>query len=669
MKRNSPDGSDGSRSARGYPFAAGIPGVLAVCLVLAGVPAPAHAQDWAARIDEIFSFATPETPGCAVGVSRDGKVTVSRAWGLADVERRVPLTPHSIFDIGSVQKQFVAASVLLLVEDGRLSLSDDVRRHVPELPDYGHTITLDHLLTHTGGLRDWTGLLPLAEEGADVLNLILRQRGLNFSPGEEWSYSNSGYVLLKEIVARASGMSFAEFARSRIFEPLGMTSSAYVADILHGTGERALAYRKDGEGWTQYMRLGNERGGGAVISNAGDLLTWNDALAAGRLGARVTARLQEQTTLANGRRLSYARGLNLDNDIPGGPMVWHSGGAAGYGTFLARFTDHGLSLVALCNFEPISTTSLAGRVADLFLPPVDPAAQRPGPTAAAGVEVAGRAGLFFAEDTAEPLRLIASGGRLGIAGGPSLVPVDAGRFQPARTSLFFRSQDAFELAFRSDDEFDLTSTEGRTTRYRRGRPWTPTPADLQGVHGRYGSAELGTVVEIVPGTTGIVMRLERSPEQAQELEPVARDTYMRNLASVRFRRDASGTVVGFDYGNPVVRSIGFTRIGAGPASAPASGDTAPGTPAGAPDEPPPLEGLVGEYEMAPGRTLAVTLDGGQLHGQPAGSEKRVMVHVAGATFAPAGTAMTLTFTLAADGRATAVVMRQNGRERTLPKVR
>jgi hypothetical protein len=269
--------------------------------------------------------------------------------------------------------------------------------------------------------------------------------------------------------------------------------------------------------------------------------------------------LQETTSLRNGRRLSYARGLMV-NDIPGGPMVSHSGGAAGYGTWLGRFMDSGLSVVVMCNFEPVSTTNLAGRVADLFLPPVDPQAD-PAPVAAPGVDVAGRAGLFFAEGTGEPLRLVVNGGRLGIAGGMPLVPVSADRFRPARASLFFRSEDAFELVFRSSDEFELTSMEGRATLYRRARPWLPTATDVKAVDGRYGSQELGTVIEILPGGNGVVMRLERSPELAQEMEPVAADTYMRNQAILRFRRDAGGRVVGFDYGNPVVRSIGFTRLG------------------------------------------------------------------------------------------------------------
>lgn len=160
---------------------------------------PAAAQDKTAEIDEIFKWASPASPGGAVAVSLNGKLIVNRAYGLADLERRVPITPETIFDVASVTKQFVAAATLILVEEGRLSLAEDVRKYVPELPDTGHKITLDHLLTHTSGVREWTAILPLAAGDPDALTVVLRQRGLNFPPGEEWAYSNSNYVLLKEI--------------------------------------------------------------------------------------------------------------------------------------------------------------------------------------------------------------------------------------------------------------------------------------------------------------------------------------------------------------------------------------------------------------------------------------------------------------------------------------
>ena len=195
--------------------------------------APAYAQDKTAEIDKIFAWVKPNMPGCAVAASHNGKQVVNRAYGLADLERDVPITPATLFDVASIRKQFVAAAILLLVEEGRLNLSDDVRQHVPELPDYGHKITLDHMLTHTSGLRDWVPLRNWANGSYDAMTMILRQRGLNFVPGEEWSYSNSGYVLLTEIVARTSGMSFSEFARKRLFEPLGMNVSTYVDDLRY----------------------------------------------------------------------------------------------------------------------------------------------------------------------------------------------------------------------------------------------------------------------------------------------------------------------------------------------------------------------------------------------------------------------------------------------------
>lgn len=639
--------------------------------------APAYAQDRTAEIDRIFSFVKPDAPGCVVGVAQHGNRVATRAYGLADVERRTPLGTGSVFDIGSTQKQFVAAAVLLLAEEGRLSLADDVHKHLPELPQYGHTVTVDHLLTHTGGLRDWTGLLPLAEEGQDALGLILRQRGLNFTPGEQWSYSNSGYVLLREIVARVSGMPFPEFLRRRVFEPLGMKSSAYVADALQGNGDVALAYEREGPTFRRHMRLGANRGGGALLSTVGDLLLWNEALSTGRLGPFVTTRLQQTARLRNGRKLNYARGLIVQPD-PAGTVVWHSGGAAGYSTWLGRLPDHGLSLAVLCNVEPISATSLASQVADLFLPPdrgIAGARERAAEDAgAAGADVSARAGLFFEERTGEPLRLVVNGERLQVAGGPSLVAFTADRFRSPRASLFFRSQDEFELRFLSPDRLELRSMEGQVTHYRRAQPWTPPVAELRAIDGRYRSEDVSTVFELVPGEGRLVMRFESTPEKAVELTPVDRDTYMRNLMVVRLLRDGSGRVIGFEYSNPVARGLRFSRLGERTRSAasiaPATPAPATSAPAGSRSAVLQLEALTGVYELAPGRSISITLEGGQLHGEPTGNPKRPLRHLSGATFGvgEVDSTMTGTFTLGPDGRASALVLRQNGRERTLRRV-
>jgi CubicO group peptidase (beta-lactamase class C family) len=530
------------------------------------VDTPAYAQDKAGEIDKIFSSATPSTPGCAVAVSHHGKLVVNRAYGSADLERDVPLSPNSIFDIGSVRKQFVAAAVLLLVEDGRLSLSDDIRKHFPELPDYGQKVTIDHLLTHTSGIRDWQGLRPLAGGNVDVVSLILRQRGLNFAPGEEWSYSNSGYVLLTDLVARTSGMSFPDFTRKRLFEPLGMKATTSPRDLRDVIKNRALGYEKEGNGWRMGMYVGSERGsdGGAILGTAADLVTWNDALTNGRLGAFVTGKLQEQARLNNGRKLGYARGLFVDSQR-GGTLVSHSGGAAGYSAWLGRLPAQDLSIAVLCNADVTSATALARSVADQFLLAETAEARAPaavaGDAGVTGLDLSSKAGLFVSESTGERLRLIVNNGELRILGlRAALIPVTKDRFRNPRGDLYFMSQDEFEMNFLSQDEFELKSMEGRTTRYRRAQPFAPGAADLQAYAGRYESNEIGSVFEVVPGQGSLMIHREGSGGKGSEVKPVYRDTFQIGPVTLRFLRDNAGKVVAFDYSNPVVRNVRFTRL-------------------------------------------------------------------------------------------------------------
>lgn len=521
-----------------------------------------HAQDKTSEIDKTFSWATQETPGCVCAVSQNGKAVMNRAYGLADLERNVSLTPNAVFDIGSVRKQFIAAAVLLLVDEKRFSLSDDIRKSIPELPDYGHKITIDHLLTHTSGIRDWTGLLPLANGNPDALTLILRQRGLNFVPGEEWSYSNSGYVLLTEIVARTSGMPFAEFMRKRLFEPLGMSTTSYVVDMKAVIKNRTLAYDKKKDGWKLNMYLDNDRGGGAILSTAGDLLLWNEALTNGRLGAFVSEKLQEPSRLNNGRKLGYGRGL-FPETYRGAKEVAHSGGAAGYHSWLGRFPEQGLSISVLCNSDAMAATALAHRVADQFLPagPPDPLAGPP-PAIPADIlaDVTSKAGLFLNEQTGEPLRLAVDRGRFRVAGGPGLVPVTKDRFRRFGAFVQFMSQDEFELNFLSPDLVELKSMEGQTTRYRRAQPYTPTAADLQAFAGRYESNELGAFFDMFPGKEGLMGRANDAPGTGFAFSPVNRDTFQLGGITVLFQRDKAGKVVALDYSNPVVRHIKFTRL-------------------------------------------------------------------------------------------------------------
>ncbi len=532
--------------------------VAAVLLI--GVPA-AYAQDKNADVDKIFSGLKPDAPGCAVAVSQNGKLAASRGYGSADLERDVVINPNTIFDAGSVVKQFVAASVLLLVEDGRLSLSEDIRKYIPELPDTGHKVTLDHLLTHTGGIRDWTAIRGLAEGDPTAITMALRQHGLNFAPGEEWSYSNSGYELLKEIVARTSGISFSDFTRKRLWEPLKMKSTVYLHDMKDVVKNRALAYKKENDRWKLDMYFGNDRGGsGGLLTTAGDLVIWNDALTAGTLGKFVTQKLQEPTVLNNGRKLTYARGLRVETRS-GDKLVWHSGGAAGYSTLAGRLPEHGISFAIMCNSDGGARDAYANSIFDLFLPPAaaDPAA--PAVNAGVGVgDLSARAGLFFNEQTGQPLLLAVNNNTLAIAGGGPLTALAADRFRNRRPSVFFMSEAEFELQFLSADRFEIKPNEGAAMRYRRAQSFAPTAAELNAFAGQYESNEMGAVMEMVAEKGGLVMRFYRNPEKALQLKPVDRDTFMISQMVVRFLRDKDGKVVGYDYSNPVLRNIKYTRL-------------------------------------------------------------------------------------------------------------
>ncbi len=533
-----------------------------ILTLIAGITA--SAQDKTAEIDKLFNWATPATPGCACAVSKDGKVLLNRAYGSADLERNVPLSTNSIFDAGSVRKQFVAAAVLLLVEDGKLSLSDDVRKHFPQLPDYGQKITLDNLLTHTSGIRDWQPLLNLADGDPDAMTMILRQRGLNFMPGEEWSYSNSGYVLLTEIVNRTSGISFSEFAQKRLFDRLGMKETTYVFDMTKVIKNRALAYGKEKDTWKLDIYLGNDRGSaGALLTTPADLLIWNDALANNLLGAFVSKKLQEPAKLNNGRKLSYTRGLTVA-PFRGQRMLSHSGGAAGYHSWTGQLPDYKLSVAVMCNSDAMAASSIAQRIIALFVPPGESTTSEDGPPPAipadAVADVTSKAGLFFNEQTGEQMRLAVDRGRFRVAGGPGLVPVAKDRFRRWGAAVEFMSQDKFELNFLSSDQFELKSMEGKVTRYTRAKPYSPTPAQLQAFAGRYKSDELMAVFELVAGKDRLMGTANDKQEPPFQFTAVAPDTFRFSGLILRFIRDKAGKVVGLEYSNPLIRKVKFTRL-------------------------------------------------------------------------------------------------------------
>jgi CubicO group peptidase (beta-lactamase class C family) len=503
-------------------------------------------------VDPIFArWSSPASPGCAVAVSRDGKTLLDRAFGAADLEHGVANRPSTVFEAGSVSKQFVAAAILLLAEGGKLKLSDDVRTYVPELPDYGQTITIDHLLSHTSGLRDWGSVMSLAGwprmtriyTPADVLDIIVRQKRLNYRPGTEYSYTNSGYNLMALIVERVSGRPLAAFTAERLFEPLGMRSTSWRDQFRRIVPGRAIAYQMGAAGYEQAMPFEDAYGNGGLLTTTGDLLRWNDALTSGALGPFVTAELQRRAALADGTPITYARGLFVDQ-YRGENQVSHSGATGGYRAWLGRLPGKRLSIALLCNADDVDSSRLAHQVLDRFLGVPAPA---PAVTASADE----RAGLFADERSGELLRLVSDKGTLRLNGRAPLEVGEDGQLH-AR---------AGELAFDGPDRFVLHTPEGQKVGFRRVQSWSPPATELSALAGRYVSDEAGAALVAAMEGDRLVLRLERRPGIELALSPAYSDVFQIEEGIVRVIRDDEGKATALGFGISRVRDLRFQRDG------------------------------------------------------------------------------------------------------------
>jgi CubicO group peptidase (beta-lactamase class C family) len=521
---------------------------------------PAATQD---SVDALFArWSAPTSPGCAVAASRSGRPLLGRAYGMANLDHGVPNTPATVFESGSVAKQFAAAALLLLVADGRLSLGDDVRKYVPELPDYGTVVTLDHLLTHTSGLREGHavafvgGWSPTSE--ADLLDVMARQRALNHRPGERFEYVGAGFFLASVIVKRVSGESLAAFSRRRMFAPLGMDATRWRENSRAVVSERATAYQPAGGGYLEAMPDEHVHGHGGLLTTVGDLLRWNDALESGRLGASVSTALHAVTRLPDGRPTGYGRGVYV-GEHRGAREVFHDGGHGGYRAWLGRYPESGLSIALLCNTIVPDVTALARRVADVLLPPP---AERPAParapasapttTAAVGMtaEEARRfAGVFLSDELGLPLVLTSDDVRLLVDGSPAR-RVAEHRFQAGGLDLLFETPDVLRLRKPSGERQTLRRIDARL----------PGPADLQAITGRYRSEEAVATYVVGVENDRLVLRLDGRPSYVHALTAIGHDVFRGSGMIVRVQRDATGRPGALVFSLSRVRELRFTRV-------------------------------------------------------------------------------------------------------------
>ena len=543
-------------------------------LIAALVPVPVlHGQTPQDRTDALFEqWDLSTSPGCAVGVDRAGEPVLRRAYGMADLEWNMPNEPETIFENGSVSKQFTAGAIVLLALDGKLSLEDDVREYIHELPDYPETITLRHMLNHTSGLRDWGSVAGLSGWGRaqrthsqrHVIDILSRQSALNFTPGHEYSYSNSGYNLLAIIVSRVSGMSFAEFSQQRIFGPLGMTRTQWRDDYTRIVPGRSAAYTANRDGSFSINRpIENVHGNGGLLTTVGDLLKWNRSLDEASLaGPEFVEMMETQGVLNDGRTIAYALGLSV-GESHGLRTVSHGGATSGYRAGLVRFPDEELGVAVLCNVTNANAMGLTMDVAEIHLGDrvqVDEAPEAEWP---AGVSVSAdalqdRMGPYVSTFRPSNVALVVDDeGRLRLGGnnGDVLIP---------------RSETEFDLA---GEEGTRVVFEGPATDERTGfevrhegslidaftpmGEWQPTTEDLEDFIGLYESDDVGVSVRI--SVEDGTLTIEHPELGAAPLRPLYEDAFRGGPGVVRFRRLVGGRVNELSVGQARVYDMRFAK--------------------------------------------------------------------------------------------------------------
>jgi CubicO group peptidase (beta-lactamase class C family) len=513
-------------------------GLILIAAALYAQTNPVKTED----VHRIFAAFNNQTPGCAVGVAQAGKVVFRAGYGMADLERRVPITPETVFESGSVAKQFTAASLMLLAQDGKLSLDDPLSKLLPELKNYSTPFTIRHVIHHTSGLREWRPLAYFNGEAEgtrvirneDILRYAALQRNLNFDPGSAYSYSNTGYNMSTILIERAlgDGQSFPAYTQARIFGPLGMTHTQWRDDFRRVVPGRALAYGKRDGVYVSQTPIENIIGAGGLLTTVDDLLLWNENFTHAKVGGAEFVKAQQvPTTLSGGRQIAYAAGLQVTEQM-GTREVGHSGATGGYRTWLARYPEKQLSVAVMCNAAEAVPTALGRETARLWIGALHAPKNTP-------ADASSLAGLYrnvrnnttmevkpdgLGRDAAGKLRL----------NGAEVTPIDA----PVKG---FRLTDANDVSI-----------------YERVDSVQPSAARLKDYVGVYRSAEATEALHIqLSPSGGLSMQVGRL--EPLEMKPTFSDAFSTANGALRFHRDAQGRVSGLSAGDGRVWDFRFTR--------------------------------------------------------------------------------------------------------------
>jgi CubicO group peptidase (beta-lactamase class C family) len=558
--------------------------MIPVSLLLAapGMRSQTLSPDQAAQVDKVFEkYNRTDSPGCAVGVYKDGTILYKHGYGMANLNDDVTITPQTVFHVASMSKQFTAASILLLQQQGKLSIDDDVHKYIPELPDFGEHITLRHLMHHTSGMRDQWSLLELAGwrysqdliTDDDVMSVLVHQKALNFKPGEKYMYSNTGFTLLAIVVKRVSGTSFREFTDKNIFQPLGMIHTHFRDDHEEVIKHDALGYDQDGDGKPYRMSLTNFDTAGATSlhTTVEDLQLWDENFYHPRIGAPGLIDLMlHRDKLNNGELQHYASGLAIGK-YKGLPTVGHGGADAGYRSNIVRFPDQHFGVSVLCNFGSTDPTELSNKVADILLAKdFKESAKEPAKAAAAvqpqapltTAQMTALAGLYWGKEEDNFTHVLVKDGKLQMEFDRDefheLKPFAPDHFHVAdvpwgnEVDMHFVPAEAGK-PLRLEPSFG----DGKPYVYEAVTAFTPTAAELPDFTGSYVSEEIDPVYRVVLKEGKLI--LERLKHKPDSLRPATRDVFTGDIGTLRFTRNAKHQITGFILDAGRIQNFRFTR--------------------------------------------------------------------------------------------------------------
>jgi CubicO group peptidase (beta-lactamase class C family) len=562
-----------------------IPTLLALPAILLA-SSLAHAQtlspEATAQVDKVFEkWNRTDSPGCALGVYKDGQIVYKHGYGMANLNDDVTITPETVFHVASMSKQFTAAAILLLQQQGKLSIDDDVHKYIPELPDFGERITLRHLMHHTSGLRDQWALLGLAGwrysqdliTDDDVMSVVTRQKALNFKPGEKYMYSNTGFTLLAIVVKRVSGMSFREFTTKNIFEPLGMTHTHFRDDHEEVIKHDALGYEQNGKDKPFRMSLTNFDTAGATSlhTTVEDLQLWDENFYHPRVGGpALIEQMLHRDKLNNGELQDYASGLVIGT-YKGLPTADHGGADAGYRSDMTRFPEQHFSASVLCNFADTDPNALVQQVADILLakdlkaPEATPSKE---PVKASAVvltseQMEAMAGTYWNRENGTFQKIWVRDGKLQWTefDGDTvrlLKPAGEAHFHIADVPWADEADIHFVAATATiPRHLELSLHGGKPDTFESVTPFDPTAAEMAEYAGAYESEELDPVYRIALQDGKLALtRLKHKPDT---LRPIMKDVFVGEIGTVHFTRDASQHISGFMLDADRIQNFRFTK--------------------------------------------------------------------------------------------------------------